>query len=66
MKTWNESIQARVGTISKALAGIKEVKMLGMTDLFLENLQSLRVEELEKSKKFRFWIVVMNVIGMYS
>ena len=45
---------------------MKEVKMLGMTDCFLEKVQSLRVDELRLARDFRTLIVWMNVLGSYS
>lgn len=54
---WNAAIQQRVGDTSNMLSQIKGVKMMGLTDFFLDRLQELRAHELRLSVKFR-WIQV--------
>lgn len=54
---WNTAIQHRVGDTSNMLSQIKGVKMMGLTDFFLDRLQELRAHELRLSVKFR-WIQV--------
>ncbi|OAQ99634.1 hypothetical protein LLEC1_06869 [Akanthomyces lecanii] len=51
------AIQQRVGDTSNMLSQIKGVKMMGLTDFFLDRLQELRAHELRLSVKFR-WIQV--------
>ncbi|XWX01630.1 hypothetical protein V2A60_009658 [Cordyceps javanica] len=54
---WNTAIQQRVGDTSNMLSQIKGVKMMGLTDFFVDRLQELRAHELRLSVKFR-WIQV--------
>ncbi|KAG8410598.1 hypothetical protein J3459_017074 [Metarhizium acridum] len=63
MKAWNNAIQNRVSTMSKVIRSIKEVKMLGMSNKWLADIQVLRVIELKSSKSFRLFITYMNVLG---
>lgn len=63
IKAWNGAIQERVSTTSRILGSIKETKMLGMVEPWIESIQSLRIKELDFSKKFRTLIMWMNVLG---
>ncbi|KJZ80040.1 hypothetical protein HIM_00754 [Hirsutella minnesotensis 3608] len=63
MKAWNEAIQQRISTTSSVIGSAKEVKMLGMAEPWVLSLQSLRVTELQRSKRFRTFIAYMNVLG---
>jgi len=55
---WAAAIQQRVGMTSSMLGSMKSVKMMGLSDVLSDTLQSQRVRELELSKKFR-------VMGMW-
>jgi ATP-binding cassette subfamily C (CFTR/MRP) protein 1 len=50
---WLEAIERRIAATSAMLDAMKGVKMCGLTDLLREDLQRLRVDELNISKKFR-------------
>ena len=64
---WIGSLQKRVKITAKIVGSIKEVKILGMSNTWLNDIQQLRIHELEMSKKFRMLIVYMNVLGqLYS
>ncbi|KAI1866048.1 uncharacterized protein JN550_008026 [Neoarthrinium moseri] len=63
MKLWNAAIQKRVSVTSDIVGAIKEVKLLGATAKWSNIIQGLRKTELEQSKRFRGWIVVMNVVA---
>lgn len=63
MKAWNDAIQRRVSASSSIIGSIKEVKMLGMIESWLEEIQRLRIRELDFSKRFRTFIVYLNVLG---
>ncbi|RFU75576.1 abc transporter [Trichoderma arundinaceum] len=63
LKAWNEAIQERVTTTSSVVGSMKEVKMLGRASSWTDSIQSLRVAELQRSKKFRKFITYMNVLG---
>lgn len=49
--------------ISAALRSMKSVKMLGISEQIAFTLQGQRLRELELSKKFRWLIVWVNVVG---
>ncbi|KAF2475450.1 canalicular multispecific organic anion transporter 1 [Lindgomyces ingoldianus] len=50
---WLEAIERRIAATSAMLGSMKGVKMCGLTDILRDDLQHLRVDELEISKKFR-------------
>lgn len=50
---WLEAIERRIAATTAMLSSMKGVKMCGLTDVLREDLQALRVQELEISKKFR-------------
>lgn len=58
---WVKAVQERVATTSAILANMKEVKLLGLSGRKASEIQALRSDELEISKKFRKAIVWMNV-----
>ncbi|CEI66013.1 unnamed protein product [Fusarium venenatum] len=57
---WNNMVQKRVGETSSMLDQIKGIKMMGLTDFYLQTVQSLRVKELKISAKLR-WLLVQFV-----
>jgi hypothetical protein len=61
-KDWNQAVQKRVSITSSVLGFMKEVKTLGLCGSWIAQIQSLREEELNLSKKFRMMIVWMNLI----
>lgn len=52
-KQWIEAIQERINFTSHVLGSMKSVKMLGLAEKFEFMVQSLRIRELELSKRFR-------------
>jgi ATP-binding cassette, subfamily C (CFTR/MRP), member 1 len=60
---WLEAIEKRISATSAMLASMKGIKMCGLKDTLLSNLQKLRVEELDISKKFRKLLIWNMVFG---
>lgn len=50
---WLEAIERRIAATTSMLNAMKGVKMTGLTDVLRKDLQQLRVDELNISKKFR-------------
>lgn len=50
---WLEAIERRITATTAMLGSMKGVKMTGLTEVLREDLQQLRVRELDISKKFR-------------
>ncbi|KAF2707684.1 hypothetical protein K504DRAFT_483031 [Pleomassaria siparia CBS 279.74] len=50
---WLEAIERRISATTAMLGSMKGVKMCGLTDVVRNDLQQLRVDELNISKKFR-------------
>ncbi|KAH7198422.1 P-loop containing nucleoside triphosphate hydrolase protein [Fusarium flagelliforme] len=63
---WNEMIQRRVGETSSMLDQIKGIKMMGLTDFFVQTVQGLRVQELKVSAKFRWLLVHFTTLAFTS
>lgn len=64
IKAWNIAIQKRVATTAQILTSMRGTMMLGLVPTWLRNIQSLRIAELNESKRFRTLIVYMNVFSM--
>lgn len=52
-KIWLEAIQTRINFTSEILGSMMSVKMLGLTEQMTSTIQSMRVQEMELSKRFR-------------
>ncbi|KAF5977902.1 Canalicular multispecific organic anion transporter 2 [Fusarium coicis] len=63
---WNEAVQKRVGETSNMLDQMKGIKMMGLTDFFLNMVQGLRIRELKVSARFRWLLVYFNALAMIS
>ena len=50
---WLEAIERRIAATTAMLSSMKGVKMCGLTDVLRRDIQRLRVEEMDISKKFR-------------
>ncbi|CAG7955917.1 unnamed protein product [Penicillium olsonii] len=64
-KRWMRGIQTRVDVTASALASMKEVKMLGLSDIISSMIQKLRVRELDLSKQYRRLSFIQISIGKY-
>jgi ATP-binding cassette subfamily C (CFTR/MRP) protein 1 len=62
---WLEAIERRIAATSAMLESMKGVKMCGLTDVLREDLQRLRVDELDISKKFRKLMIWTMMICQY-
>ncbi|RPA78129.1 putative ABC multidrug transporter [Ascobolus immersus RN42] len=50
---WLEAIEKRIAATTAMLSSMKGVKMCGLTEVLAKNIQNLRLQEIEISKKFR-------------
>lgn len=62
---WLEAIEKRISATSAMLSSMKGVKMCGLKDILLHNIQKLRVDELRISKKFRK-LIIWNMLFAYA
>ncbi len=60
---WLEAIEKRVAATTAMLGAMKGVKMCGLTDTLAAQLQRLRVQELNISKKFRKLLIWSMAFG---
>lgn len=60
---WLEAIERRISATSAMLASMKGIKMSGLKDTLLASLQTLRVDELRISKRFRRLIIWNMTFG---
>ncbi|RFU32078.1 hypothetical protein B7463_g4239, partial [Scytalidium lignicola] len=64
-RDWIKAIQRRVGMTSSMLGSMKSVKMMGLSKILTDSLQSQRIQELEMSKKFRLmslWRLLLSFL----
>jgi hypothetical protein len=63
---WLEAIERRIAATGAMLDSMKGVKMCGLTDVLRDDLQRLRVDELEISKKFRKLLIWTMMICKFA
>ncbi|KAF8857368.1 putative multidrug resistance protein [Acephala macrosclerotiorum] len=64
-RQWVAAIQRRVSMTSSMLGSMKSVKMMGLSDILTDTLQSQRVRELDLSKHFRvmgLWRMMLSFV----
>ena len=59
---WYEKSQRRVTISNKLLAQVRAVKVVGLDDIAVTILQTLRIDEIKTSKAARHWLVVIIAI----
>ncbi|KAL2673757.1 hypothetical protein Neosp_012201 [[Neocosmospora] mangrovei] len=62
-KKWVRGIQTRVDVTASMLGSMKEVKMLGLTDVLNSMVQNLRIKELKLAKKARRLLVFRLILA---
>ncbi|KAF4969944.1 hypothetical protein FSARC_2930 [Fusarium sarcochroum] len=65
-KRWVRGIQTRIDVTASMLGSMKEVKMLGLTDVLNDMVQSLRVRELGLSKKFQSNMETISPLATFA
>ena len=65
-RQWMQAVQKRLSSTSDALGSIGGMKMLGLTAMITKIIQDLRVQELNRSKRFRYVQIVNITLGMLS
>lgn len=69
-KRWLDAIQTRVSFTSGLLHSMRNVKLLGMSSIVRDRTQSLRVDEVNECKKYRFInnfiILFQNSAGIFA
>ena len=61
---WLEAIERRIAATTAMLTSMKGVKMCGLTEVLAKNIQDLRLQEIEISKKFRKLLIWNMGFGM--
>jgi ATP-binding cassette subfamily C (CFTR/MRP) protein 1 len=61
-----KAVQSRVGATTDVIGSIRGVKMTGLTDKVSEQIQDLRIFELDESKRFRMAQITNIILGMSS
>ena len=65
-KTWLQATEKRINFTSHVLGSIKNVKLLGLTEVIKTSIEGLRIGELEISKKFRRIQTVRVCMSTYT
>ncbi|KAJ4148140.1 hypothetical protein LMH87_002624 [Akanthomyces muscarius] len=58
---WNSSTEIRLAKTAEVIKQLPAIKMLGLGPTMLDQIHKLRVEEMEMSKPFRFFMALMNM-----
>ncbi|PMB63589.1 ABC transporter C family member 10 [Beauveria bassiana] len=61
-KIWVNAVQSRVSLTSSILAGMRNIKMLGLRDIIESMLQQYRIDETLRMAAFRWSILWQNVV----
>jgi ATP-binding cassette subfamily C (CFTR/MRP) protein 1 len=61
--TWNQATQERITATSLVLSSIKSIKLMGFAKYIVTDIRRLRDNEIQKSRQFRKFTVVLNFIG---
>jgi len=63
--SWNMGVQERVSLTTLILGNMKEVKLLGLTDRWSDDIHDMRIKELELSKKARKLSTIRLTLSQY-
>ncbi|EGX88251.1 ABC multidrug transporter [Cordyceps militaris CM01] len=63
---WNKSIEKRVTRTAEVLKQLPAVKMLGLGPTMRDQIHKLRIEEMETSKPFRFYMAIVNMLQQFA
>ena len=62
---WLQAMERRISATTQMLGGMKRIKMCGLSQTLFDNIQGLRVDELQISKKFRK-LLIMNMFFAFT
>lgn len=65
-KNWSLATQKRIAMTATILGSTKSMKMLGMAETVTSNIEGLRDNEIEMSKRLRWMNVVYNASGQFT
>lgn len=63
---WNKSIEIRVARTTEVVKQLPAIKMLGLGPTMRDQIHKLRVEEMEASKTFRFFMALLNMTQQFA
>ena len=66
---WLTALQTRIAVTAGILGGMKSIKLAGLTNRTFSTIHSLRVTELEASKKLRrvmIWVILLSRCPFYA
>ncbi|TDZ13509.1 ABC transporter atnG [Colletotrichum spinosum] len=64
-RRWMQAIQKRVGITTDIIGAIRGVKMSGLSDVVQDQIQRLRISELDESKRFRRVQIGNVLVGQF-
>ncbi|KAF4624351.1 hypothetical protein G7Y89_g13820 [Cudoniella acicularis] len=62
-KVYMAAIQKRIAMVSSMLGSMKSLKMMGLSDTIQAKVQEQRMLEIDSSKRFRWMVVALNMVG---
>ncbi|OAR01944.1 hypothetical protein LLEC1_02922 [Akanthomyces lecanii] len=65
MAEWNKAIETRISKTNEILSQLPGIKMCGLGPTMRNVIHSLRVQEMETSKKYRFFMTLVNATQQF-
>ncbi|XWX02281.1 hypothetical protein V2A60_010317 [Cordyceps javanica] len=65
MAEWNKAIEERISKTNEVLSQLPGIKMFGLGPTMRDMIHSLRVKEMEISKRYRFFMTIVNATQQF-
>lgn len=65
MAAWNKSIEIRISKTNEVLSQLPGIKMLGLSPIMRDIIHRLRIEEMQTSRKYRFYMTLVNIAQQF-
>lgn len=65
-RIWADATQRRITLTSAVLSQMKVIKMIGLSDIMSDAVQTERVKETQRMESWAWIIVWLNVVGEYA
>lgn len=63
---WLEAIEERLSATAKALASLKPMKMMGLTDVVSERIAQSRLDEIQASRRHRILSIFLSIFSTFQ
>ncbi|KAJ6779854.1 hypothetical protein PWT90_00851 [Aphanocladium album] len=66
LAVWNKAIEVRIAKTTEVLHQLPSIKMLGLGPVMRDQIHRLRVNEMDLSKPFRFYMMLLNMTQQFA